>query len=447
MRSKGVIIAGAGRGMLFARLLAAANPVSRARTADNALEWTQLAAFAHMRPIHRRVAAVADTNVRSHAAIRAGLDACGLEDTAVCTTLEQALAEIPESEADTVMIVTPNATHADLTELALRHHRHVFLEKPVATSWEEILRITAAAAAAPDRLVLPGFVLRHSAFYRRVKQICAAGSLGRIAMIQADERLVLEHSFSYRRGWRRKVAATGGAMNEKCSHDLDILCWLKQEEAAPVAVFSAGGQMLFPPRADAPERCSECADKSCPFRLTPELLLNVCGSFKRDLGDPDRCVYHTDADVRTDQSATVLFSDGSQAVFTMLMYSGRPGRNLLIHGTEGMLEGDCDSGRITVHNYRTRGELNELIPFRRWHGGGDAMMLNDFFDSIDCGNIPASTLADGATATRLALAADRSAGERRLVELDEFPWPASRLWTCHGKTISNQTIQQGESAV
>ena len=447
MSSKGVIIAGAGRGMLFARLLAAANPVTRARSVDNGLEWTQLSAFAGMRPIDRRVSAMVDINTRSHASIRAELNACGLTDTAIYATLEQALAEIPESDADTVMIVTPNATHADLTELALRHHRHVFLEKPVATSWGEVRRITAAAAAVPDRLVLPGFVLRHSAFYRRVKQICASGSLGRLVMIQADERLIPEHSLSYRRGWRRKTAATGGAMNEKCSHDLDILCWLKQPGAAPTAVFSAGGQMLFLPRENVPQYCSECTDKSCPFRLSQEQLLNVCGSFKRDLGDPDRCVFHTDADVRTDQSATILFSDGSQAIFTMLMYSGHPGRNLLIHGTEGMLEGDYDSGRVTVHNYRTRGELHESIPLRRWHGGGDAVMLNDFFDSVDRGEAPASTLADGATATRLALAADRSAEECRLVALDEFPWPVDCTWNCHGEPISEQTIQQGESAV
>ncbi len=445
--SKGVIIAGAGRGLLFARLIAAANPVTRARSVENCLEWTQITSSTGMHVIDRHVAAIVDINTQTHPAIRRELDACGLNDTIIHTTLEQALSAIPPEQADAVMIVTPNATHAELTELALRHRRHVFLEKPVATSWDEVRRIAEAAANAPDRLVLPGFVLRHSAFYRRVKEICAAGSLGRIAMIQADERLALEHSISYRRGWRRKVSATGGSMNEKCSHDLDILCWLKQPQAVPTAVFSAGGQFLFASRDDAPATCPQCDDRSCPFRLTPEKLCGAEGSFKRDLGDADRCVYHTDADVKTDQSATILFSDGSQAVFTMLMYSGRPGRNLLIHGTEGMLEGDYESGRISVHNYRTGGELNYSIPSRRWHGGGDAMMLNDFFDSIDHDCAPISTLADGAAATRLALAADRSAEEKRLVPLDEFAWPANCTWNSGSKHTVNQTIQKGESAV
>ncbi len=445
--SKGVIIAGAGRGLLFARLIAAANPEFRARVVENGLEWTQIASSTNMHLIDRRVAAVVDINEKIHPGIRSELDGYGLTETAIYCTLEEALAKIPESEADAVMIITPNATHADLTELALRHHRHVFLEKPVATSWEEVRRIARAAADSPDRLVLPGFVLRHSAFYRRVKEICAGGSLGKIAMVQADERLFLEHSISYRRGWRRKIAATGGSMNEKCSHDLDILCWIKQPDAVPTAVFSLGGQVLFPPRPDTPENCSRCSDSTCPFRLTPEKLCCAQGSFKRDLGDVDRCVYHTDADVKTDQSATILFSDGSQAIFTMLMYSGKPGRTLLLHGTEGMLEGDFESGKITVHNYRTREELNYSIPSRRWHGGGDAMMLNDFFDSIDRGDTPISTLADGATATRLALAADRSAEEHRLVSLDEFPWPENCAMNDHGDKIFTNTIQQGESAV
>ncbi len=417
--TKGVIIAGAGRGLVFAKLIAAANPESRRRNIQNCVDWMQLSSNTQSRPLNRTVSAIVDCNVAAHERIRRELDECGLTECAIYSSLETALDEIPEEQADAVMIVTPNATHADLTELALARHRHVFLEKPIAASWPDVVRISRAAAAAPDRVVLLGFVLRYSNFYRRIKEICDSGILGNIVMIQADERLDMAQGSSYRRGWRRKIAATGGSMNEKCSHDLDILCWIKERQGTPVAVFSAGGRELFPPK-DGPDRCPDCSDHNCPFRLTPEKLRRAKGSFKRDLQLADQCIYRTDADVRTNQSVTVLFSDGTQALFTMMMYSGKPGRDILIHGTTAMLEGEYQSGKIELTNYRTGEVIDRSSRLAEWHGGGDALVLNDFFDCIDMNGKPISCLGDGISATRLALAADRSCDEQRLVRLEEF---------------------------
>ena len=187
--TKGVIIAGAGRGLVFAKLIAAANPESRRRNIQNCVDWMQLSSNTQSRPLNRTVSAIVDCNVAAHERIRRELDECGLTECAIYSSLETALDEIPEEQADAVMIVTPNATHADLTELALARHRHVFLEKPIAASWPDVVRISRAAAAAPDRVVLLGFVLRYSNFYRRIKEICDSGILGNIVMIQADERL------------------------------------------------------------------------------------------------------------------------------------------------------------------------------------------------------------------------------------------------------------------
>ncbi len=421
--SRGVIIAGAGRGMLFAKLIASGNPESRMKNIQNCVDWMQLCAGGRSRPFDRTVAAMVDCNVGAHERIRRELDECGLRDCAVYGSLEEALDAVPESMADAVMVVTPNATHADLTCLALSRHRHVFLEKPVAASWDDVLRIRRAADASPDRTVLPGFVLRYSSFYQRVKEICDSGIMGNIVMIQANERLDMSQGSSYRRGWRRKKAATGGSLNEKCSHDLDILCWLKERQGTPTAVFSAGDRELFPYR-DGPDRCPDCSDRNCPFRLTPDKLRQAKGSFKRDLQLADRCIFRTDADVRTNQSVTVLFSDGSQALFTMMMYSGKPGRDILIHGTTAMLEGDFESGRLILTNYRTGEAIDRSSKISDWHGGGDFLVLNDFFDCIDRGCKPIARLADGIEATTLALAADRSGDEGRMVNLSEFSVPA-----------------------
>ncbi len=418
--SKGVIIAGAGRGMTFAKLIAAANPDSRQNSVQSCADWLHISSNTSTRQMNRYVSAIVDTNRENHKKIRQELNSCGLANAGVYASLEEALKAVPETEANAVMIVTPNTTHAELTELALNYNRHVFLEKPIAASWQDVVRINNAAQAHPDRVVLLGFVLRYSNFYRRVKDICDSGVLGKIVMIQANERLSHEHSTSYRRGWRRKIAATGGAMNEKCSHDLDIICWLKESQSFPVSVFSCGGQKLFEAPPGTPELCSQCKDRTCPFRMTPEKLRKAKGSFKRDAGAINQCVYHTDADVKTEQSATIIFDDGTQAVFTMLMYSGMPGRDIVIHGTSAMLTGNCEDGTVKITYYRTGEVVDRSAKKSEWHGGGDAMVLNDFFDCIDMNGLPESRLNDGINATRLALASDLSADENRLVKLSEF---------------------------
>ena len=54
------------------------------------------------------------------------------------------------------------------------------------------------------------------------------------------------------------------------------------------------------------------------------------------------------------------------------------------------------------------------------HGGADPLILKDFFRCIDAGVQPEATLEDGVSASRLAFAANLSAKEKRIVQLDEF---------------------------
>ena len=65
-------------------------------------------------------------------------------------------------QADAVVIATPVQTHFDLAQRALRAGRHVFVEKPLAMSSEEINQIEAAMAANPAQCVMVGFNRRFS---------------------------------------------------------------------------------------------------------------------------------------------------------------------------------------------------------------------------------------------------------------------------------------------
>jgi predicted dehydrogenase len=389
----GVIIVGSGRGSLFARII---------------IEGGQ-----------RVVAAMVDSNTEIHEPLRQRFrEEYHSPDTLVMGSLEEALVRFPQAQADSVLIVTPNHTHAEMLRLALTARRHVLLEKPVAADDADLRRI-AALVAATDRIVQVGFVLRYSRFFRKIKQLIDDGTIGRVVMMQINEWLDFAHSgTAYRRGWRRHQALTGGFLNEKCSHDLDLLCWFKDGQALPTRVYSAAGTEMFPPK-DTPKNCLECDDRPCPFRYhQPPFQLRF--QLKNDEKNDSRCVFRSDADIFNHQSVIITYSDGTQGLLTLASYSGEPGRTLNIHGTEGYLRGNLERGELELAVYRRSGAKLEPIPLLLdddGHGGGDSFILPEFFDCIERGVPPSSSVKDGLRASAIAFAADDSAASGQAVDL------------------------------
>ncbi len=397
---KGVIIVGSGRGSAFG-------------------QWLIQGGL-------RRVVALVDNNTAVHAGLRERFASeYGSPETVILGSLEEALRRFPKSEADTVLIVTPNNTHAEMLRLALEADRHVLLEKPVAADYEDLERI-ARMTANSEKVIQVGFVLRYSPFFQAIKKIVDSGRIGRVTLIQLNEWLDFAHSANaYRRGWRRSRKLTGGFLNEKCSHDLDLLCYFKDCQAPPVRVFSVAGTQMFPEKAAAPS-CLECDDRQCPFRYSksPYVAYQLADTVESN----NRCVYHSDADIYNIQSVTLVFADGTQGILTLVPYSGEPGRTLTLHGTEGYIVGNMEKGELRVAVYRESGMELKTIPLDLaddGHGGGDSYILRELFDCIENGTEPAATVYDGLRASAIAFAADASAASGQAVELAPYLAPLS----------------------
>ncbi len=394
--AQGVIIAGSGRGCAFARQLS-----------ENRL---------------RKVVALVEPRVSIHPELRQRFDIeYQSPETVLIPSLEEALARFPKEVADTVVIVTPNDTHAELLRLSLEAGRHVMLEKPAAASQSGLEKIARVHAEHPDLVVQLGFVLRFSEYFRKVKEIIDSGDLGQLVLIQMNEWLDFQHSGgAYRRGWRRKQAATGGFLNEKCSHDLDLMCMFKDGQSEPVSVYSVAGTQMFS-RTGTAEYCSACDDRSCPFRSPGQQPPQLRFQLYYDEKAMDRCVFRSDADIFNIQSVTTRFADGTQGILTLVPYSARPGRSLVIHGTDGYLE--MNEGELKVANYRRSGMELHPVSFTGenydGHGGGDGSILPELFECIRTGSRPSATVYDGLRASAIAFAADESARTNTAINLTE----------------------------
>lgn len=108
-----------------------------------------------------RTAAVADPDpVRARAL-------ADVHDATACSGLDELL---DRPDVHVVALATPPSTHADMAVSALRAGRHVFCEKPLATSTEEAVRVRDEAERAPGVLVVD-HVLRYNPVLRMLQRL------------------------------------------------------------------------------------------------------------------------------------------------------------------------------------------------------------------------------------------------------------------------------------
>ncbi|MGC9356822.1 MAG: Gfo/Idh/MocA family protein, partial [Anaerolineae bacterium] len=172
-----------------------------------------------------------------------------------------------DRRADVAVIATLDQTHTGPALAALEAGYDVLLEKPMATTLADCVRLVQAAERT-GRLLQIAHVLRYSPFFAALHEILASGRLGEIVTVEHRENVSYWHmAHSYVRGnWRRTDEASPMIL-AKCCHDLDILTW----NLGPVRRLSAWGSLKHyreenaPP--GAPERCTDgCpAAESCPW--------------------------------------------------------------------------------------------------------------------------------------------------------------------------------------
>jgi predicted dehydrogenase len=89
---------------------------------------------------------------------------------------------IAAKDVDVVHICTPNATHVELAEQALRAGKHVICEKPLATTPEGASKLCQLAREAGVVAAVP-FAYRYYPMVREARERARRGELGRIVLI------------------------------------------------------------------------------------------------------------------------------------------------------------------------------------------------------------------------------------------------------------------------
>lgn len=363
-----------------------------------------------------KVVAIVDTFTQGRPYIEQRLASKSITGVQMFDTLDDALRAFPAQHTAGVFVMTPEWTHLSVFRALVAGGYNIFLEKPVATTRQDAEEIERLSESY-DKIVQIGFVLRYSPFYRKVKEWVDEDKIGRIVMAQLNERLTLNHGAKFKRSWHSQQRYTGGYLNEKCSHDLDLLCWFKEKQASPVRVASYGGR-AFCRESIGETTCEACTQEQCPYRddlSKYDKFYNGRVYLDHTAAGIGKCVYGMQTDINDNQSCLLVFSDGTHGVFSSVTMSGVPGRDICLHGTKGVIHGRLEQGELTLVPYDGSSSQTYDLDGLNAHGGGDTQVVREFVECVRTQNSPLSSVKDGVAATLLALDCDESAKQQRWV--------------------------------
>ena len=143
-----------------------------------------------------------------------------------------------DESVDALLICTPNFTHFEILQTAIKSRKGIFLEKPMATSLVEAAKIVGMAQRYSNFIQL-GMQYRYkSQDSQAFHLIKIKGELGDVKTISMSE---------YRppfldkvNQWNKFNEKSGGTLVEKCCHYFDLINMMAQ--APPLKVYASGGQ-------------------------------------------------------------------------------------------------------------------------------------------------------------------------------------------------------------
>lgn len=312
---------------------------------------------------------------------------------------------VKDPNIEWVFVGSWNAQHRDHSVAALEAGKHVFCEKPLATTLKDCIDIRKAKEKS-GKIFSLGLVLRYSKHYQAIRDIIRSGKIGRILSMEFNETLHYEHGGYIHGDWRRLTKHAGSHVLEKCCHDLDLVNWIL--DSAPVRAASFGGLDFFVPENE------HYVEKLGPGKKGRPAF----SSWARPV---EISPFTRDKDIVDNQVSILQYANGVRATFHTNCLTNINERRMYICGTEGTIRADVISGQI---EYRRIGHEDPLIPVetgaKGGHGGADGTLCDSLAESILHGAPPLAGAEDGIASSIAAFGIDEALATGQVVDMTHF---------------------------
>ncbi len=243
-------------------------------------------------------------------------------------------AMLAQKDLDAVAIMSPDSLHEEHALAALRAGKHIYLEKPMATSIEACDKIIATSAQF-HRHVMVGFNMRFMPIFKTMREIIHRGDIGEVKAVWV-RHFVGRGGDYYFHDWHAQRANVFSLMLQKASHDLDMIHWLTGRRTLKVAGF--GGLDYFGGTHSNDLHCSHCDEQdSCSERNDNERNL---------------CAFRREVDVEDNEMAVLELEGNIKAAYLQCQFSAEYHRNFTIIGTKGRIENLEAQGEIVIRRRR-----------------------------------------------------------------------------------------------
>ena len=341
------------------------------------------------------VAAVCDTNPKSVASARETFE----PHVRVYKDYRKL---VRDPDVDWVFIGSWNCCHRDHAVAALRAGKHVFCEKPLATTLADCLAMRRAHEKSSS-LFCVGFPLRYRPDYRTLRQLIEDGVIGHIVSMEFNETIHFAHGGFIHGDWRRWRKNAGSHLLEKCCHDIDLAHWMTG--SLPRRVASFGGCDYFVPR----NRHYMTSVGKPPRGQAPFSMWNRVGGNANP--------FTARKDIVDNQVAIMEFANGVRATFHTNCSTAIGERRMYICGTEGTARLAGRTIEVRRIGYQEHPRLIEPKHTRGGHGGADTVMLGELKDSMLKGSPMPTTLDDGLKSVVTCLGIDKAMDTGRVVNM------------------------------
>jgi predicted dehydrogenase len=402
-----------------------------------------------------RLVALADTNPKRIAHHLAAVEAAGQPAPAAyaAADFDKLLAE---TEPDTVIVTSVDATHHEYILAALAADKDVICEKPLTTTGEHAAAILEAEANSRGKVTVT-FNYRYNPLHEKVAELLREGAIGEITSVGFDWLLDTRHGADYFRRWHRESENSGGLLVHKSGHHFDLVNWWL--DAAPVRAFAKGKLAFYGEngKRNGHDRGYDRVHGSAlasddPFALHMEQSGQLKDLYLDAEGEDgyirDRSVFSPGITIYDDMMALVDYDSGVTLSYRLTAYSPWEGYRVHFNGTQGRLEllvvendhvnpalkgpngatlhgthAAPEEGRyeLTLHPFWTKPTRIDLGDYQRsGHGGGDVRMLGVLFDGDTDPHDRSASAQDGVNALAAGLASNASIETGRPVEVADL---------------------------
>jgi len=315
---------------------------------------------------------------------------------------------LQSGQIDGVMIGTRCSLHTTMALKVMKSGLPLFLEKPVATTSEDLYRLKAGYEASKSGVIV-SFPLRVTSIVQLVKEIIDSGKIGTIEHVQAVNNV--PYGNVYFQNWYRDENETGGLFLQKATHDFDYINAVVGQK--PKVISAMMSKQVFKGTKPAGLKCVDCEEnrtclESTAFRTddTKEAWPYCC--FAEDTGNEDS------------GSALVRYESGMHLSYSQNFFAkrGAAARGARFLGYKGTIEFDFYTGIVKVYMHHTPRVETYEISASDDHFGGDATLARNFVDMMQNGAPSLSTLDEGLMSALMCLAAKHSSETGTFQTLD-----------------------------